>query len=803
MKQLIFDVLGIKSKEKKEDQIFNLPIKQIGDICLGTDGKYKLIMKVSPINGDLMDDSDISEVANAIQGALASYEGRLQILIQSEKIDIDKNIANMDQVQQLLNDEVKVELLQSQKDYLLSMKKKIKNVLNFYVVIETKGKDYIVAEQTLEDYYLSMKGELEGQDLYTTKLEERDIKELLYERLNPDSSQDQPMQADWGIEQIMPMNAKRHKDGRHLEIENYMYRHYAITNYPQEVDKYRWLRKVFNFNDRIFISITLTPKNKATINEDLSKAIKEIGRKQFEAKEDHIKQRYTAQIESARQMIQEIGGDNVSLYDTNITLSIGAKDMKQLNRLSSNLLAKVSSSYCQATELKYKDFDPFFTTLPLLVENKITNNFVWNLTSKDIAALIPFDSSELMEDKGILIAENVVSRGLAIIDMYNRIYNNPHLCIIADSGSGKSFWIACHIIREVPYRDYIIQFDVDGSARFPWAQKYKFSPTTGIITNPFHIRNTTLTTDDQSTGSEVGSFLAVKIMDLITFFKWIIPEMTSFDEALLEEDIRDTYDSKGLNFDSKELPQELPIISDLVSVMRNKIDQGKESAKANESRENMIVSLKPYESGSYSKLFNGQTNWEYHPHVILDVSALPEAVQKPMYELLLKDTWQFCKSHGTLDKMPVKITKKVIIDEAHIFADPKNQQTLKFISTELLKQSRKFGVSVVTATQNITDFTSIERYGQAVIDNSFFKIFFRLGENDHALAKALYGFSDKEMKVIKGRTVKGKGGSGKGKGIFMAGSQRILIQSKASKDELEIIDPVQYEEIYGIKSRYI
>ncbi|MGL5381738.1 VirB4 family type IV secretion system protein [Clostridium sp.] len=803
MKQLILDVLGIKSKAKNEDQIFNLPLKQIGDVCLGTDGRYKLIMKVTPINGDLMDNIDISEVANAIQGALASYEGRLQILIQSEKIDIDKNINNMDQVQQYLNDETKIELLQSQKNYLISMKKKIKNVLNFYIVIETKGKDYVVAEQILDDYYLSMKSELEAQDLYTIKLEEKDIKVLLYERLNPDSAQEQPIQDEWELNHLMPMNAKRHKDGRHLEVENYIYRHYAITNYPQEVDKYRWLRKVFNFNDRIFISITLTPKNKATINEDLSKAIKEIGRKQYEAKEDHIKQRYSAQIESARQMIQEIGGDNVSLYDTNITLSVGAKDMKQLNRLSSNLLAKISSSYCQATELKYKDFEPFFTTLPLLADNKITNNFVWNLTSKDIAALVPFDSSELMEDKGILIGENIVSRGVAIIDMYNRVYNNPHLCIIADSGSGKSFWIACHIIREVPYRDYIIQFDVDGSARFPWAKKYKFSPTTGIITNPFHIRNTTLTTDEQDSGTEVGSFLAVKIMDLITFFKWIIPEMTSFDEALLEEDIRETYSKFSLTFESSQLPNVFPTISDLVATMREKVESNKESQKANESRENMIVSFKPYESGSYSKLFNGQTNWEYHPHVILDVSALPEAVQKPMYELLLKDTWQFCKSHGTLDKMPTKITKKVVIDEAHIFADPKNQQTLKFISTELLKQSRKFGVSVVTATQNITDFTSIERYGQAVIDNSFFKIFFRLGENDHALAKALYGFSDKEMKVIKGSTAKGKGGSGKGKGIFMAGSQRILIQSRASKDELEIIDPVQFEEIHGVKSRYM
>lgn len=798
-------VLGIEEddniKSSNVKDIFPLPIKSIKDIILGKDGRYKIIGRVTPVNAELMDINNIIEIAECIQGALSSYENRLQILIQSEKVDIEKNIKNIEEVQEKLYSELKIELLEEQKKYLLSMRNETNNVLSFYIVLETKEKDYIIAEQILNDSLINIKTELESQEMYVDRLLEKDIKKLLYERMNPESSVAEPFLEDFEIENIIPENTKKFKDGRHLEIENFVYRHFAITKYPKNVDEYRWLRKILQFKGNINISITLTPKDKLKINKELDKAIEELSIKQDEKTKASEIDDYKEQEISARKMIQEIGQDNVTLYDTNITIGVFERDIKELERLTISLRSKISSMNCQSSELKYKGFDPYFTTLPILHENRLTKHYVWNLTSKDIASIIPFDSSEMMEDKGVLIGKNITSRGLVIVDKYDRIYNNPHTCIIADSGSGKSFWIACNIIRELPYRDYIIQFDVDGSAKFPWVEKYKFSPISKIVTNPFHIRNAMISQEDEEEKIDVGTFLAVKVMDLITFFKWILPNMTPFEEALLEEDIRDTYKKVGLTFESKELPEMFPTLSTLNDVLTEKIKLKDEdnSEKAKECRINIKASLNPYIRGAYSKMFNGQTNWKYKFHTIFDVSQLPEAVQKPIYDLLLKDTWQFCKQHGTLDKMKEIITKKVVIDECHRFADENNPQTLKFISTELTKQSRKFGVNVVTATQNIADLTTIKKYGQAVIDNSFFKILFRLGENDHEIAKKLYGFSDKEMKIIKGSG--GKSGS-KGKGIFMAGSKRVLIQSRASKYELEIIDPVQYEEIYKVKSRF-
>jgi len=788
MSSFIKDLFGIKSKNKSK-KIFDLKIEIIDDLIKSKDGFYKIVFRVIPINGELLSDFNLELVSNAIQGALSSFDGRIGIYIQSESVDIDNNILNIERFKEEVNSEIKLVLLEEQIKFLKSLALKSRNVLNFYTVLEVRDDNLDSAREILNDGYLSFKSELESQGMYVDQINGTDIKNILYKRMNPESSQVEIIKEDWDIENILPENANIFKDGRHIEIENRIYRFFSIVKFPKSVDKYRWFRKVFNIKGDVNIAIILTPKNKSTIMRELSKAVNELGAKALDTrKQEALRQKYQAESDSAREIINELGNDNVSLYDTNITIGISSKDIKELNTLSNILRSKISSIYCQATELRYKGYEPFITTLPILSNNSITKNYVWNLTTKDIASIIPFDSSELMENSGVLIGENVVSNGLVIIDTYNKIYNNPHECIIADSGSGKSFRIKTDAIRHIPYRDYIIMFDLENEFNFPWGKNFKFSATSGIVSNPFHIRNSIIDSDDDIDSNNVGTFLATKIMDIMIFFKWILKDMlTPYYEALLEEDVRDSYKFVGLTFDSSKLPEIFPTLDTLEKVFKEKIKDKSLPDKAREGRENMLASLQPYISGAYKYMFNGQTNWDYDFLTVFNISGLPEAVMKPLYDILLKDTWQFCKTNRL-------ITKRVYVDEAHQFADPKNPQTLKFLST-VVKRGRKYGVSFVTATQNLPDFLSIERYGQAIIDNSYFKIFMRLGETDIPEVKRLYGLSERETSILRGSSSKREGA--KGRGIFIAGSQRVFIQVRASKFELKIVDPIQYNEIYG------
>lgn len=823
MSDFLRDFFGIKSKNNSNNaskvtyskESFPIPVKSINNIILGSDNRYKLVMKVTPINAKVLDESDLESIAYSIQSALASYDlGRGQIVIQNEKINLEKNIRNIEAHIETLNNEVKIDLCCQQKEYYESLSKRniqnsrVNSVPSFYMVIETSEKDYITAENMLVDAFEGINKELSVQGMQAIRLMEHDIKRILYERMNPESSSLEPYQESWEIHNIMPEFASREEDSKYLLIENLWFRHFSLTNFPAEVDKYCWLDRIFDMQGHVNISIVFTPKNKALIQKELGNSLKNLKLRKNEIQDkDYVAaSALESQIESAQDMIRELGNANMGLYDTNITIGVGAESKKEVDRMAAVLRSRISSIFCQSTELRYKDFLPFFVTLPILPDNIITQNYTWNFTTADIASLIPFNSSEFLDDKGTLIGDNLISRSVIICNTFSRNVHNPHFAIIADSGSGKSFFLAHTIIQEFPYMDNIIQFDLDGSARFPWATKHRFSLKNGVCTNPFHIRNTKYVDDSGLLYDDIGGCLAEKILNTIDFFRWAIPDITPLQISLLEEDIRDTYKLKGITEDSKSLPDIFPTLSDWEKVVSDKIlkPSGKfDSQECIDARKNYLFTMNSFINGSMAKMFNGQTNWDFEMHSILDLSNVPEVVQKPLYDLLLKDTWQFIIKDGTLDRMPRPVYKKIVIDESHILADKDNPQTLKFIAQKLTKQSRKFGGAVTTVTQNLSDYTAVAPYGDSILGNSYFKVFFRLVENDYEIARKMYGFSEEEMKILKGSKRNDTKGTGsKGKGIFRVGSLNIPFQCRAARYELEIIDPVQYYEIYKEKSRY-
>ena len=58
-------------------------------------------------------------------------------------------------------------------------------------------------------------------------------------------------------------------------------------------------------------------------------------------------------------MIENIGSDNVALFDTSIMLSIGASNKEELNTLFNTVRSTIGASYLQATEIKRKEFEPY------------------------------------------------------------------------------------------------------------------------------------------------------------------------------------------------------------------------------------------------------------------------------------------------------------------------------------------------------------------------------------------------------------------------------------------------------------
>jgi hypothetical protein len=113
---LIKDLLGLKTKNPNEIKSnFCLPIESIKDIIIAKDGVYKIVLKVSPVNGELLSDDGLEAISESIQRALSAFDGRIGIYIQSEGVNIETNIANIEQFGLELNSEIKLILLEEQK----------------------------------------------------------------------------------------------------------------------------------------------------------------------------------------------------------------------------------------------------------------------------------------------------------------------------------------------------------------------------------------------------------------------------------------------------------------------------------------------------------------------------------------------------------------------------------------------------------------------------------------------------------------------------------------------------------------
>ena len=68
----------------------------------------------------------------------------------------------------------------------------------------------------------------------------------------------------------------------------------------------------------------------------------------------------------------------------------------------------------------------------------------------------------------------------------------------------------------------------------------------------------------------------------------------------------------------------------------------------------------------------------------------------------------------------------VICDEAYLLIDRKVPQTIEFLRN-FCKRARKYEAGLITISQGLIDFlaTEIRQYGEALLQNSTYKFFFR------------------------------------------------------------------------------
>jgi conjugal transfer ATP-binding protein TraC len=766
-----------------------LPFKNYEEFLQMSDGTFRCILKVSAINNELLADDENDSIVEYMQEAInAVQSGFSQITVSSEKLNLDEYIEYLEDKYQDTKESYFMERLDAMIEYVKRTSVRQRTTKSFYFTLVSKTSDINRARDDFDEAVRKIEEALGSAEIYVKILKKHDGMRMLYEKLNPITSVQQPFTADQTtFQSIAPVPIKHYE--YHSEMDGIFYRFYTIIDYPEATFP-AWMTKVFNVNAEVDVSLILQQTGKKKMVESIDHS---IGLIRYRLNKPGTKESemidYEKKATSARKLLEDLSSDAELMYNVTTIVAVKERSLKELQIASERVLTAIQTSNMKTRQLILMGNDPFWMSLPVAYNSSfLTNeNLYWPMQSSIIGSILPFNSSDFMMKTGVVMGRNPATNSLIICDRRDKKrVDNPNLCVIAPSGRGKSWWAEANISRENSLGTKCIVIDPDREYKFKFGERVVFSIGSYFCTNPFHIRSAILDLDDEDEENsstnyteKVGQYLQRKIADLIPFFRQVYPKMDSTEEADLMEAIQNMYkEISNLDFESTELPAVFPTMSDFDAVIA--------AEEFKESLGTFRKNLRPYVSGVYKNMFNGQTNWSMDSMLtILDINSLSPVIQPQMMYLLLQDIWEYVKKDR-------KEQKGLYVDEAWKLADPDNPQTLKFLF-EMAKRIRKYGGFLTTITQSVDDFfgsgKGSKNYGQAIFDNAFFKLFLGLSEKDYkTLEDTGFTFSRKEERILKRR-------KSKGKGVFIAGSTRVEIHATPLIDELQFIDPAEYKKV--------
>ena len=479
----------------------------------------------------------------------------------------------------------------------------------------------------------------------------------------------------------------------------------------------------------------------------------------------------------AKYIRKEMQVNNEDLYFLYIYINLYANNIKDLEYNLNNIEGMLQSKGMQTRRASFREEQLFKSCIPIFENNEdVKRSARRNVLTSGIVSTYPFISSSIFDENGIFIGKNIYSGSPIFIDRYNtEKYKNANMCIFGTSGAGKSFYTKLLILRYRllgveqyvidPEREYInLTKALEGSI-------IKIGPSSNEFINVMEIREESLEEGEKG-------YLATKISKLIGFFNLIFGNLNEEEKAILEEKIINVYKIKNISFDDESLfienknniisrkfksSKDMPILEDLYNVLIQ-----------DEKTKKFAIKLIPFIKGSLS-YFNNYTNVELNNNLIVaDVYELGEDNLKYGLFIFIELFW---------DKIKINRKKKkaIYLDEIwRLIGVTSNKEVASFIY-KIFKTIRKYGGSAVAITQDISDLFSLENgiYGKSILNNSSFKSFFSLEEENIKILSENINLSEKEKIEIKSLK--------RGESLMFIGDEHLLINVEASEYEKKLI----------------
>ena len=536
-----------------------------------------------------------------------------------------------------------------------------------------------------------------------------------------------------------------------------------------------WLAKLVENTGAIF-SINIEPTDNTELIENLDARVRDATSLSKIAKNESIKQMREAEVKEASDIISRMINNNEVVSYLTIYICVSAQEEKELNAKCEEVKREVQKLKLKMRPVTnylltkgFKAVAPFFT-----IQTELTEYFKRNILTSSFTGGFLFNTNTFIDNKGFYFGINQ-NGGIIIFNIWKKDYDrtNSNMVVVGSSGSGKSLSVKHLIYNELPTSKILIIDSEDEYTHLGRNLKGKIvncgGTQTGYILNPLQIR---VNKDDE----EDINAIALHFQFLHTFFEILFPSLTDIEFSMLDLALEDLYTRFGITQETNLLELEntdFPKLEDLYYLIEDKNEH-----EYKDEYIKLLSLLRPISIGQASTIWNGYTDITIDTRLTIfntkNMQEFQAQYKRAQYYNIMSYAWEILSKNK--DERDI-----LIADECHILVDPNIPQTLEYLRN-ISKRARKYNSSIIVITQSIEDFLNekIKLYGQSLLANSTYKMFFKMDGQDLRDVVKTFGLTQKEESLIYNAK--------KGECLLSAGTRKIFAILKIPQQELNIID---------------
>ncbi len=795
-----------------------IPIKSITHgIIETTDGRFIKILEIEPINFMLRSGEEQFSIISSFASWLKISPMHLQFKSITRKADSDKHVA---MIQEELEEEENEQCKSLGEGYIRLIKdvgSREALTRRFFLIFQYEelrrgdNEDFSqiygmlqTAEQNAKAYFLQC-----GNSILQPKDPDEATAEILYMFFNRHSCVDEPFSSRVnrvvvdtmaaknkiiGVDQIPPIRMAHFLSPRGIDLTHYNYiimdgLYYSFlyikgNGYPGMV-RAGWMSALINAGEGIDIDVHLRRENRSKTIDKVAQRIR-LNRTKLKSMQDTSTdyEELTNSIQAGYFIKHGIANNNEDLFYMSVFVTVSAKSYEELVWRKQQITDMLKSMDMYISDCKFQQEAALRSVMPFLkIAPALEKKSQRNVLTSGAASTYMFTSFEMSDDTGVLLGVNRHNNSLCIVDLFNTKKNkNANLNLLGTSGAGKTFTlqllalrmrmrgIQCYILAPIKGHEFKRACHRIGG------QYIKIAPGSPHCINVMEIRHT-ITPEmeliDKMDYSEMDSMLARKIQQLMIFFSLLIPDMTNEEEQMLDEALIKTYADFGITHDNDSLYEDIKAVPPKMKKMPILGDLHKNLLE-NPMTQRIAIIVSRFVTGS-AQSFNQQTNVDLsNKYIVLDLSELKGKLLPVGMMIALDYVWDNVKADRTKKKA-------IMIDEIwQLVGASSNKQAAEFCLT-IFKTIRGFGGAAISATQDLSDFFSLEdgKYGRAIVNNSKNKIILNL-EPDEAR------YVQDVLKLIK-TEVRSITRFERGEALVYSNNNKVPVVIKASKEEQEMI----------------